>query len=67
MGPILAAKAKLDADIKDGRKKPSDTLSAYFVTMTDPEHRYEGYVVRMAPAPRRWPNPSSTRTGTSSR
>ena len=42
-------RAKLDADIKAGRKKPSDTLPAYFVTMTDPEHRYEGYVVRMAP------------------
>ena len=49
MGPVLAAKAKLDADIKEGRKKPSDTLPAYFVTMTDPEHRYEGYVVRIAP------------------
>ena len=36
-------------DIKAGRKKPSDTLPAYFVTMTDPEHRYEGYVVRIAP------------------
>ncbi len=49
MGPVLAAKSKLDADIKAGRKKQSDTLPAYFVTMTDPEHRYEGYVVRIAP------------------
>ena len=44
MGPILAAQSKLEADIKDGRKKPGTTLPAYFVTMTDPEHRYEGYV-----------------------
>jgi HlyD family secretion protein len=49
MGPILTAKARLDADIKEGRRKPTDTLPAYFVTMTDPEHRYEGYVVRIAP------------------
>ena len=49
MGPILAAQSKLDADIKDGRKKVGTTLPAYFVTMTDPEHRYEGYVVRIAP------------------
>jgi multidrug efflux pump subunit AcrA (membrane-fusion protein) len=49
MGPILAAQSKLDADIKAGRKKVGSTLSAYFVTMTDPEHRYGGYVVRIAP------------------
>ena len=49
MGPILAAQSKLDADIKAGRKKVGSTLSAYFVTMTDPEHRYNGYVVRIAP------------------
>jgi len=49
MGPILAAKSKLDADIKAGRKKPETTLRAYFVSMTDPEHRYPGYVRRIAP------------------
>ena len=49
MGPILAAQSKLEADIKAGRKKAGSTLPAYFVTMTDPEHRYEGYVVRIAP------------------
>jgi hypothetical protein len=49
MGPILAAQSKLDADIKAGRKKVGSTLPAYFVTMTDPEHRYGGYVVRIAP------------------
>jgi multidrug efflux pump subunit AcrA (membrane-fusion protein) len=49
MGPVLAAQSKLDDDIKEGRKKAGATLPAYFVTMTDPEHRYEGYVVRIAP------------------
>jgi len=49
MGPILAAQSKLDADIKAGRMKVGSPLSAYFVTMTDPEHRYNGYVVRIAP------------------
>jgi biotin carboxyl carrier protein len=49
MGPILAAQSQLDADIKAGRKKVGSTLPAYFVTMTDPEHRYGGYVVRIAP------------------
>jgi multidrug efflux pump subunit AcrA (membrane-fusion protein) len=49
MGPILAAKSKLDLDIKAGSKKVGSTLPAYFVTMTDPEHRYQGYVVRIAP------------------
>ena len=44
MGPILAAKSKLEDDIKAGRKKAGATLPAYFVTMTDPEHRYQGYV-----------------------
>jgi len=49
MGPVLAAQSKLEADIKEGRKKVGTTLPAYFVTMTDPEHRYQGYVVRIAP------------------
>jgi multidrug efflux pump subunit AcrA (membrane-fusion protein) len=49
MGPVLAAQSKLEEDIKEGRKKAGSTLPAYFVTMTDPEHRYEGYVVRIAP------------------
>ena len=48
-------------------RRRATTLPAYFVTMTDPEHRYNGYVRRIAPAPRTWPNPSSTRTATSSR
>jgi hypothetical protein len=49
MGPILAAKNQLEEDIKAGRKKAGSTLPAYFVTMTDPEHRYQGYVLRIAP------------------
>jgi multidrug efflux pump subunit AcrA (membrane-fusion protein) len=47
MGPVLAAKSKLDAEIKAGKKKPDATLAAYFVTATDPEHRYPGYVIRI--------------------
>jgi multidrug efflux pump subunit AcrA (membrane-fusion protein) len=49
MGPILAAQSRLEADIKAGRKKPGTPLGAYFVPMTGPEHRYEGYVVHIAP------------------
>jgi hypothetical protein len=47
MGPILRAQSKLDKAIKDGTEKPGTGLEAYFVTMTDPEHRYPGYVVRI--------------------
>ena len=50
MGPVLAAQSKLEADIRDGRKPAGTTLPAYFVTMTDPEHHYKGYVVRIAPS-----------------
>jgi HlyD family secretion protein/Biotin-lipoyl like len=50
MGPVLAAQSKLEADIKAGRKKPGTTLPAFFLAMTDPEHRYEGYVIRIAPS-----------------
>ena len=50
MGPVLAAKHQLDEDIKAGRQKPDATLSAYFVTMTDPTHRYNGYVRKIAPS-----------------
>jgi multidrug efflux pump subunit AcrA (membrane-fusion protein) len=49
MGPILAAESQLEADIKAGRKPAGTPLGAYFVTMTDPEHQYEGYVVRISP------------------
>jgi hypothetical protein len=49
MGPILAAMHQLDEDIKAGRKKPDATLTASFVPMTGPEHRYYGYVRKVAP------------------
>jgi multidrug efflux pump subunit AcrA (membrane-fusion protein) len=48
MAPIHAALARLRADIKRGDKPPDSTLSAYFVTATDPEHRYPGVVRRIA-------------------
>ena len=48
MAPILRAKHQLEQDIRDGKRKPTDTLEAYFVSMTEPEHRYPGYVMRIA-------------------
>ncbi len=48
MAPIHAAQARLREEIKRGEKPPSSTLSAYFVTATDPEHRYPGIVRRVA-------------------
>ena len=48
MGPFLEAKSRLEAEIKAGTKPPGSTLQAYFVTATDPEHRYRGYVQRIA-------------------
>ncbi len=48
MGPILRAQSRLDKEIAAGKKKPGTTLSAYFVTATDPEHRYMGFVKRRA-------------------
>lgn len=48
MGPVLQAKAKLDAEIAAGTKPEGSTLPAYFVAATDPEHRYHGSVVRIA-------------------
>lgn len=48
MGPVLAAQAKLEDEIKSGAKQPGAALSAYFVVMTEPEHRYQGYVRRIA-------------------
>jgi multidrug efflux pump subunit AcrA (membrane-fusion protein) len=49
MGPILAAQNRLEADIKAGKKKQGTPVPAFFVSMTDPEHKYEGYVIRIAP------------------
>ncbi len=48
MGPVLEARRRLDEDIKAGKKPPGSALSAYFVTATDPEHRYTGYVRRIS-------------------
>ena len=48
MGPILRAQDKLVTAIKEGKKPAGTTLSAYFVTATDPEHRYPGFVRRVA-------------------
>jgi len=48
MGPVLAAQSKLQAEIAAGKKQPGSALSAYFVTATDPEHRYQGYIRRIA-------------------
>jgi hypothetical protein len=50
MGPILAAKSKLDDDIKAGREKPDATLKANFISMTDPDHLYPSYVRKIAPS-----------------
>jgi multidrug efflux pump subunit AcrA (membrane-fusion protein) len=48
MGPILEARNRLEGAIKRGEKPPGSKLQAYFVTATDPEHRYPGYVDRIA-------------------
>lgn len=47
MGPILRAQNRLEREIKEGKKKLGSRLPGYFVTATDPEHRYPGYVVRV--------------------
>ena len=48
MGPVLRAQSQLEKDIKAGKKKPGSALEAYFVTATAPQHRYVGYVRRIA-------------------
>ncbi len=48
MAPILAARSRLERDIASGAAPPDRKLMAYFVTMTDPERRYEGYVTKVA-------------------
>jgi multidrug efflux pump subunit AcrA (membrane-fusion protein) len=47
MGPVLRAQSRLEREIKEGKKKPGTSLSAYFVMATDPEHRYPGFVKRI--------------------
>ena len=48
MGPILTAADRLKRDITSGSVPPETPLGAYFVTMTDPEHRYKGNVKRIS-------------------
>jgi hypothetical protein len=48
MGPILEARSRLEAQIKRGEKPPGTRLPGYFVTATDPEHKYPGYVERIS-------------------
>ena len=48
MAPILAARRHLEADKAAGKKDKLAKLPAYFVSATDPEHRYRGYVQRIA-------------------
>ncbi len=48
MGPVLDAQSKLERGIKEGKKPLGTTLSAYFITATDPEHKYAGFVRRVA-------------------
>jgi multidrug efflux pump subunit AcrA (membrane-fusion protein) len=48
MGPILDAFEQLKRDIASGAKPAGSQLGAYFVTMTDPEHRYRGSVLRIS-------------------
>ncbi|WP_406693716.1 biotin/lipoyl-binding protein [Singulisphaera sp. Ch08] len=47
MGPVLDAQSRLEEEIKQGKKQVGSRLQAYFVTATDPEHRYPGYVLRI--------------------
>jgi hypothetical protein len=48
MGPVLEARSRLDREIQSGKKPAGTKLTGYFVTATDPEHRYPGYVDRIA-------------------
>ncbi|HEX8203490.1 MAG TPA: HlyD family secretion protein, partial [Isosphaeraceae bacterium] len=48
MAPVLAAHSELQARIKSGQAPPDEALGAYFVSATDPEHRYHGFVRRIA-------------------
>ena len=48
MGPVLEAESRLEADIAAGKRQRGEALKAYFHLATEPEHRYEGYVRRIA-------------------
>ena len=47
MGPVLEAQSRLEKEIAAGTKPVGSTLEAYFVTATDPEHRFPGFVRRI--------------------
>jgi multidrug resistance efflux pump len=48
MAPIREAQARLQREIAAGKKPADAKLGAWFVTATDPEHRYNGTVRRIA-------------------
>ena len=48
MGPILEAQSKLEKEIAAGTKPSGSTLEAYFIAATGPEHKYPGFVRRIA-------------------
>jgi hypothetical protein len=48
MAPIREADQELRERIAAGQAEPGAMLPAYFVAATDPEHRYPGYVRRIA-------------------
>ena len=45
---LTLAQHELEEKLKAGKKPVGSHLSAYFVTATDPEHRYMGYGIRIA-------------------
>ncbi len=51
MAPILDARRRLAEDIASGKKPALSKLECYFVSATDPEHRYRGYVKRISMKP----------------
>jgi multidrug efflux pump subunit AcrA (membrane-fusion protein) len=48
MGPVLDAQSRLQKEIAAGTRPPGSSLEAYFIPATGPEHKYVGYVRRIA-------------------
>jgi multidrug efflux pump subunit AcrA (membrane-fusion protein) len=48
MGPVLEAQSRLRREIAEGKKSPGSSLETYWVSATDPERRYPGYVRRVS-------------------
>jgi hypothetical protein len=48
MAPIHEAQSKLAKAIAEGKAEPGTRLKVYFTSATDPEHRYNGYLERIA-------------------